>query len=167
MARSVRTILAQVAENHFEEEGTLTAAAVYPGMLLERTSTADTFQAHSTEGGPAECLVALEDDGKGGDVTDAYAASGRVRMIRARKGDKIYVRVKDTSSSGRGTISRGEFLESNGDGYARAWSAATGAVDSASDLQSEFHPLFVADEAIDMADSSGVTYGGFLKVVVL
>lgn len=161
-----RTVKVKVHENYVQEEGTLTAVAVDPGMVLERTS-AGTFQAHSTEGGPAEMLIAVEDEGQGKGVTDAYAASSRVAFIAARKGDVFAVRIKDTDSSGRGTISIGEFLESNGDGRFRAWLAPTGAVDSASDLTSQFYPLACALEAIDMADSSGVHGGGLIKARVL
>jgi len=150
-----RTIKLKVHEDYIQEEGTLTAAAVYPGMLLERNSSGN-FQAHSTEGGPAEGLICVEDEGQGNGVDDSYDSSSRVVFIAARKGDVFALRMKDTDSSGRVNISQGEFLESNGDGYWRSWSAATGAVDSASDLTNQFYPLAVALEDIDMTDSSGV-----------
>lgn len=150
-----RTIKLKVHEDYIQEEGTLTAVEVDPGMLLERTS-AGTFQAHSTEGGPAEVLVCVEDEGQGNEVSDSYSASSRVVFIAARKGDVFALKMTDTDSSGRCKISQGEFLESNGDGYLRSWSAATGVVDSASALTNQFYPLAIALEAIDMTDSSGV-----------
>ena len=159
-----RTILTKVHEGYLLEEGTLTAVAVSPGMLLERTS-AGTFQAHSTAGGPAEMLVCIEDYLQGKGVEDWYSASGRVLFVAATKGDVFAMRIKDASPAG--TITIGEFLESDGAGKLQAWASPTGAVDSASDLSGDFFPLAVALEAIDMADSSGVVGAGHIKVRVL
>ncbi len=159
-----RTILNKVHEGYFLEEGTLTAAAVTPGMLLERTS-GGTFRAHSTAGGPAEGLVAIEDYTQGKAVDDAYSASGRVLMIAPTKGDVLAVRITDDSSGAGGNVSIGDLLESDGAGKFRVWSGPSG--DSASEFENEIHPLMVALEAIDMSDSSGVHGFGLIKARVL
>ena len=158
---AIRTIAIKVHENSIQEESTLTAVIVYPGMLLERAS-ATTVQAHSTAGGPSERLICLEDEGQGKEVKDGYAASTRVRMLAGTPGDKVAVKVTDADSSVFGTISVGDFLESNGDGYWRIWSYGAVAGDSSGVAANNVFPQAVALEAIDMADSSGIHGNGLI-----
>ena len=160
-----RTIMLAVNPERIRE-GSLTAVAVTPGFLLERTSTAGQFQAHSTAGGPGERIIAIEDYTQGKEITDAYAASSKVLYVHCAPGDRVAVRIRDDSSAAGGDINIGDALESDGAGKLRKWTAPTGAVDSASDLTSQFHILAYADEAVDMSDSSGVHGSGHIAAVV-
>jgi len=161
-----RTIKQKVHEGYLQEEGTLTAVAVWPGQLLERTS-AGTFQKHSTAGGPAEMLICVEDEIQGKEVTDGYTASSRVTFIAAQKGDVFNVRASNADSSGLGTIGIGDFLESDGAGGFRIWSYTNTASDSSGIVANNTFPLVCALEAIDMADSSGVHGSGLISARVL
>src|SRR3990167_2201470 len=51
--------------------------AITPGMLLEFNAN-DKLQKHSTSGGDAAALFALEDDAIGGEVGTAYASGDRI-----------------------------------------------------------------------------------------
>ena len=164
---SHRTIKVKLHEDYVQEEGTLTAVAVFPGMQLERTSTAATFQAHSVAGGPAEMLIAVEDEGQGKGVADVYAASARVVFIAAAKGDVLAIRIADNDSSALGTVSIGDYLESDGAGYFRLWGWTNISSDSSGVVVNQTFPLAVAKEAIDMADSSGVHGAGLISASVL
>ena len=61
------------------------STTIYPGMLLEETSTGK-LQPHSTAGGFGECIVAQEDALQGRIVTDTYAADEPVNAYIYRSG---------------------------------------------------------------------------------
>jgi len=75
-----------MAYNRIHNKGTynmrdelIAAGTITPGMLLEVTS-AGKVQAHSTEGGRAERIVALEDALQGSTVDDDYSADDPVQI---------------------------------------------------------------------------------------
>lgn len=86
------------------------AAALTPGNLVELTS-ADKVQKHSTEGGIAEKLFAVEDALQGRTIDDDYAADDPVMLFAARPGDELYVQIKAGEN-----IAIGDKLISAGDG---------------------------------------------------
>lgn len=99
------------------------AGAITPGMLVERTS-ADKVQAHSTAGGPAQRLFALEDENQGRDIDDAYAATGSYTLVKLWlpvPGEIVYAIVDDLSTAE--DIAIGNFVESAGDGRVRKYTA--------------------------------------------
>lgn len=92
------------------------AAAVTPGMLLKQ-NTSGTVQSHATADGVAlGRMVAVENQwsnhGSGLAIDHAYATNETVHYIHAVPGDQLYMLVADSQ-----TITIGDALVSNGDGY--------------------------------------------------
>jgi len=93
------------------EEIKATAAVINPGMLLELTS-AGYVQAHVTAGGNVLPMFALEDELQGNGIDTAYAVSVPIQVWIPNRGDQVYGILADGE-----TVSIGDFLESNGNGY--------------------------------------------------
>lgn len=87
-----------------------------PGHLLEYGGSND-IQKHSTAGGEARYLVALEENKIGGTISDSYGSGDSVRVLRGQSGDKLRLRLG--SGSDEHNISQGDPIESNGDGAIR------------------------------------------------
>lgn len=121
------------------------AAAITPGMLIELTS-ADKVQAHSTAGGTAPTIFALEDENQGKEIGDAYSTDNEVLYATFGPGDEVNALLADGENA-----SIGSKLESNGDGYLRVVDADASAGDIG--VQSV---VGVALAALDMSGSSGV-----------
>ena len=85
-------------------------------VWVEITS-ADKVQAHSTAGGKAEKLFALEDYPQGNGLSDDYSALDTVLLLEASPGDKVYATLDDASNVTAVVI--GDFVESAGDGRLR------------------------------------------------
>lgn len=101
------------------------AASVIPGMLL-KVNTAGTVQAHGTADGAAlGRFVAIEnlwsDHGAGAAIDHAYATGETVHYIPAVPGDELYMLVADSQ-----TITIGDPLVSNGDGYLKEATVGAG-----------------------------------------
>jgi len=94
------------------EEILATAVAIIPGMLLEQAATTGYVQAHSTAGGNAYPMFALEDELQGKEITDAYAVSTLVQVWFPGRGDQVYAILADGNE-----VEIGSFLESNGAGF--------------------------------------------------
>ena len=92
-------------------EEIVAAGAIYPGMLVERTS-ANTVQAHSTAGGNALQMFAYEDALQGNTLDDAYAAADPVQVWFPGRGDWVYAILADDQD-----VAIGDLLESDGNGY--------------------------------------------------
>lgn len=87
---------------------------VYPGHLLQLDSDGD-VTVHSTDGGRARPVkVALEDELQGNDINDAYSADNRLRLVTAKPGDKLQMKLAAGED-----IAIGDELVSNGDGTLR------------------------------------------------
>jgi len=125
-------------------EDAATAVKITPGQLIERTS-ADVVQKHSTAGGTAARMFALEDENQGKAIGDDYAASARVLHGIFKAGDEVYPLLANGENAVIGSV-----LESNGDGDLRV--QAADASFSAGDLYSA---IGIAREALDMSGSSG------------
>lgn len=132
------------------------AAAITPGFLIEFTS-ADKLQAHSTAGGSAITMFALEDENQGNEITDAYAADDQCLAAIFGPGDEVYALLANGESAAIGNM-----LESNGDGYLRVVDADTSV--GTIGVQSI---VGVALEAVDMSGSSGADPSGRIKVVII
>lgn len=107
-------------------EGVVAASAtIYPGMLCEKTTAGGPrggdYQPHSTQGGFAEKLVAMEpliadeyqQTYQGGTVDDAYAEGDHVRFHIAQPGEsECHMFLKASGSA----VVLTDFLQSAGNG---------------------------------------------------
>jgi hypothetical protein len=128
--------------DHIEEiaaGGTIT-----PGMLIAEGS-AGTVAVHSTAGGNAIPMFALEDELQGKDITDAYASGSKVQCWYPYRGDQVYALLKDGE-----TIVVGDLLESAGDGHLQKHTAG-----SAGEVEYPLAVVAQATEALDLSGSSG------------
>lgn len=100
------------------------AAGITPGHLIELTS-AGKVQKHSTGGGQAFPMFALEDSYQGRGISDAYDATTYKQVICwiPTRGDQVYAHISSTSED----IVIGDFLESAGDGTLRKYDIASSA----------------------------------------
>jgi hypothetical protein len=86
-------------------------AAVTPGMLLELNSD-DEVLAHATAGGNVvPIMFALEDELQGRGIDTDYTAGDQVQVWIPYRGDIVNALLADDQD-----ITRGNFLESNGEG---------------------------------------------------
>ena len=116
--------------------------AITPGMLLEFNAN-DKLQKHSTSGGDAAALFALEDDAIGGEVGTAYASGDRISYADCGKGTVIWAHL----ASGQ-NVARGDMLMSNGAGF----------------LTTKTSTNFVVAQADEDADAStGIGAGSSLR----
>ena len=128
-----------------QKELKATAVAITPGMLIERTSTADQCQAHSSAGQNAVRMFAIEDANQGKEISDNYAVSARIQVGIFNAGDEVVALLADGENAAIGS-----FLESNGDGYLKVHAASSaGAV--------EYPEAIVGQSlvALDFSGSSG------------
>lgn len=101
------TIVLKGKLNRNQVEGWVQATkTIIPGMLIEKTTTEDPpygyYQPHATQGGDAECLVAIEpmladvpfQTFKGGTVDDEYVAGDHVRAHIAQPGEEFHMFLK-------------------------------------------------------------------------
>ena len=141
-------------------EYTATAVAILPGKLLELTSSG-TVQVHSSAGGNAIAMFALENELEGKGVDTNIAASGKVQCWFPGRGDIVNAVVADGSAA----IVIGDFLESNGAGYLQKHVADVESFESAEAGSITVLPaqiVGVALEAVDVSDSSGAESSGSL-----
>jgi len=117
-------------------------AAITPGMLLEFNAN-DKLQKHSTSGGDAAAMFALEEDYVGNPVTEAFTAGDRVPYADCGKGTIVWAHL----ASGQ-NVARGDFLMSDGAGFLTAKTSTN----------------FVVAQADEDADAStGVAAAGSLR----
>lgn len=136
------------------------AGTITPGMLIEVTS-AGKVQAHSTSGGNALKVFALEDELQGNGIDVDYDSGDQVQCWIPGRGDQVYAFLADGES-----VAIGDFLESNGDGKLKKHTAP---IDSASDVTTIYAECIVgqATEAVDMSGSSGVDPTGRIIVRII
>jgi hypothetical protein len=134
------------------------SGAITPGHLLERTSAAvDTVKVHATAGGEVvPKLFAREDDLQGNEISEAYATGNTVLMNVALPGDEVLCLLKNGEN-----VTKGDFLESAGDGTLQKFVADSGAVTEKSN-----QIVGVALESVDMSDSSAADPSGRILVEI-
>lgn len=98
------------------------AAAITPGHLVYKTSTAGVVAKHATAGGSCITAFACENTLAGKTVSDDYATSDRVQVWFPRRGDIVIALIAANEN-----IAVGDLLESNGDGTLREVVADTSA----------------------------------------
>jgi len=148
MAR--RTVKVKNYSDVFEE--LQAAAAITPSMLLELTS-AGKVQAHSSAGGNALPMFALENDLEGGGLGDNYATDDQVQVWIPGRGDIVDALLADGENAAIGS-----YLESNGDGYLKVHAADVESFESNEAGSITVYPNQIvgqAIEAVNLSDSSG------------
>lgn len=93
------------------EEYEAAAATIYPGCLVELDS-AGKVKVHATAGGNALPMFAIEDALQGKGIDENYATADKVRVWIPTRGDIVYGILADGQ-----TIAKGDFVESDGNGY--------------------------------------------------
>ena len=93
----------------FRREEAVAVAAISPGHLIEEDSAGE-FQVHSTEGGYAMRLVAVEDALQGDTIDDAYAADDLVSGNVELPGNEVqmYLAAGENVAIGDNLISAGD-----------------------------------------------------------
>lgn len=94
----------------FRRDAIEAAAAFYPGHLLELTSAGE-VQKHSTEGGYAERMLAIEDALQGSTIDTAYADGDLTAINHEQPGSEAMVYIQAGQD-----IAIGDLLISGGDG---------------------------------------------------
>ena len=117
-------------------------AAITPGQLIEFAAN-DRLQAHSSSGGYAARMFALECDFTGGTVTTAYASGDRVPYADCAAGTIVWAHL----ASGQ-NVARGDYLMSNAAGFLTARTSTN---------------IGVAQADEDANASSGIAAGGSLR----
>lgn len=91
----------------------LAAAAITPGMLVERTSAAnDTVQAHGSAGGHGNAHFAVENEWDGAGIDTNYATGANVKFRTYSPGAGVNALV----AAGATAITKAAWLQSAGDG---------------------------------------------------
>lgn len=139
-------ILNSVGRVHLKE--TFANGVITPGDFLERATDGD-LQRQSTLGQPGPKIIALENDLKGGEITDNYASGDNVRAAYVKPGDEVYAFVPANAPA----IVIGDRLIFDGTGCVKK---ATSQTDLAGTLTGSVDGT-LADVA-DIALSSGDTY---------
>ena len=123
-------------------------------MLIELTS-ANKVQAHSTAGGNAVAMFALEDELQGNGINDAYAANDKVSTWVPNSGDQALAILVDGEN-----VSVGDFVESNGAGLLQKYTADTASSAEAITVLPKSIVGQVVAAAVDLSDSSGAESSG-------
>lgn len=125
---------------------------LFPGRMVELNSSGN-VQEHSSAGGAAMPMFALEDELQGKDVDETYASGDPVQVWIPTRGDEVWAVLADGEN-----VSIGDFLQSDGAGNLQAGTS---------------NAVAVALEAIDLSASSGAEsssvlgYNRRIKVRVL
>jgi len=101
-----------ITSNQPPKEG-VASGTIYPGMVLERTSTANQVKAHAGQQTKVRGnLVAIEDELQGNGIATAYSTTNRILFRSFLPGDEVYLKIKAGQN-----ISIGDKLVSGGNGY--------------------------------------------------
>jgi hypothetical protein len=133
------------------------SAAITPGHLVELyPTTAGEIRVHSTPGGNALPMFALENEMEGQGIGDAYAHEDPVQVWVPGRGDIVNALLKDGEH-----VEIGDFLESAGDGTLQEH-----ATDSAGVGTLSCQIVGVATEHVDLSDSVGTHPASGLRIKV-
>lgn len=135
--------------------------AITPGHLLEIDSNLEA-KVHATDGGDvAPVMFADVQDYLGKAITDAYADDDRVRALVCRPGDEIYALV----AAGAAAITKGDLLQSAGDGTLKKYTAQMVNEGGASNVT--ILPRRICARALESVDNSGGGSAARIKVEVV
>ena len=122
---------------------------ITPGDLVELTS-AGKVQRHSTAGGNAARMFALEDELQGKGLTDNYAAGDRVQVWCAVPGEMVYARLADEQN-----VTLAGFLQSAGNGTLMAYAAESWESNDAQQANTVYDHVIVG-QVLESQDLSGL-----------
>jgi len=125
------------------------AAAFYPGHMVELIS-ADKVQKHSTAGGSAFPMFAIEDENQGNGIDVVFGTSGRAVCWIPQRGDWVLAILNDDSAA----VVIGAKLESAGNGNLTLHVADTADSDDPITVYDK-QIVAIAMEALDLSGSSG------------
>ena len=111
MAASNPTTIKLKTQNEWFRKEKLCAEAITPGQLLEVTA-AQKFQKHSTAGGPAQPIFAVEIAEIGDDIDTASSSGDQIPAVYASPGDEIYAYFLDKTTA----ATPAKYLQSDGSG---------------------------------------------------
>lgn len=111
----------------YELKEAVASEAITPGELVEFGGSND-LQKHSTAGGNARKAFALENDLVGDDISTDYDSGDTVRYAVFPKGAEVNA-LLPTGTAASVSISKGDALESAGDGTLVKWDTAGQATD--------------------------------------
>jgi len=134
----------------------IASGAITPGMILERTSAAETFKAHATAGGHWNRSVALTDYLQGSEIGTVIVSGARFQAWITKPGDQFYGLLANGEN-----VAIGDKIVSNGDGYLKKATA------DSSGVVLEQTIIGYALEAVDMSDSSAADPTGRILVEVV
>jgi len=146
------------------EEELVAVAGITPGMLIEETAAGE-VQVHSTSGGNAIPMFALENELEGQGITDAYEADDPVQCWFPQRGDQVYAYL-----AGDETAVIGDFLESDGAGSLKVHVADVESFESAEAGSITVYPLQIvgqAMEAVDLSDSDNLSAIGRIIIRIV
>jgi len=122
-------------------------AAITPGMLLELDSDSE-VRAHDTaQGSCVPIMFALEDELQGRGIDTDYAAADQVQVWIPYRGDIVNALLRDEE-----TIVIGDFLESDGEGLLKKYSAPTSG-------DQDVYPNLIVGVAMNAVDLSTLPEG--------
>jgi hypothetical protein len=137
----------------FEE--LVAAGTITPGMLVEIDANGK-VQAHSTAGGNAAPMFAVEDELQGNGIADDYSAADQVQVWSPGRGDMVYALLADGENA-----AIGNYLESDGNGKLQVHSP------SSEGAEYPLGPIAIAREAVDMSGSSAADPDGRIIVQIV
>lgn len=115
MAKRVIKLLGEPIQN----EDDVAAAAITPGMLVTYDSAGDLIP-HGSAGGFTTTAFALSREEMGDDIDTAYAIGDTVKVGVFGRGTRVNALIPSGQN-----ISKGDYLESNGDGMLKVFAAGT------------------------------------------
>ena len=146
-----KTIILRGPHNSFEG---IASETVTPGHLVEFGGSND-IQKHSTQGGNVMPMFARENDIVGDDIDTDYSSGENLLYDAVGTGGEVYAWLVDGEN-----VSKGDFLESNGDGTLRKLvetsSASDGTLGSSETVYSN-KVVGVALEAVDLSASANTS----------
>lgn len=92
-----------------------TGSAIIPGQLLRRTTVVGEVNTHATADGPAQQLIAIENQLEGKSIDDPYAEGDTVYIRLCLPGDRFLGRLNTGQS-----VTAGKYLTSAGNGNLKA-----------------------------------------------
>lgn len=138
-------------------EATAGAATILPGHMIQYTSaTIDTVVIHATPGGDDKGMVAIENALQADEIEDLYSTSARVQIVAPKSGDELNMILADGED-----ITKGDILESKGNGTLRAHTTpatnSDGAFDEGGETIYTRAGVYMALETIDLSTSSNLS----------
>lgn len=133
-----------------QKEGTA-GEVIKPGHLIEFAADGD-LQKHATAGGNARAAFAVENDQLGDGIDDDYANAAEVKYVVGRPGDELYAILEDGHE-----VSKGDPLESAGDGTLQPWNTEGQATDPAATPINTDSVVAYAAEDVDTSGTPTAT----------